>query len=171
MMAPRCAIAAASADAYITPMPTLTRRRSHDSHRETWIVFYGDVPVGTIAERAGVPSDLDQWNWTCGFYPGVEPRKHRHGAAPTFEEARAGFEEAWHLLLPTLTEAPFDEWCSDRDFRAQIREKRDRGEKLDTEMPSSMMRCVCGEMFDSHDPNGSLPHRRHIYATQAEQKC
>jgi hypothetical protein len=21
-----------------------------------------------------------------------------------------------------------------------------------------MMRCVCGEMFDSHDPEGSLPH-------------
>jgi hypothetical protein len=41
-------------------MPTLTRRRSHDSHRETWLVFYGDVPVGMIAERAGVPADLDQ---------------------------------------------------------------------------------------------------------------
>ena len=100
---PRCVIAAASADAHITPMPTLTRRRSHDSHRETWIVFYGDVPVGTITERAGVPADLDQWGWTCGFYPGVEPRQHRHGAAPTFEEARAGFEEAWNGLLPTLT--------------------------------------------------------------------
>jgi hypothetical protein len=40
-------------------MPILTRRRSHDSHRETWLVFYGDIPVGTIAERAGVPADLD----------------------------------------------------------------------------------------------------------------
>jgi hypothetical protein len=39
-------------------MPTLTRRRSHDSHRETWVVFYGDVPVGTIAERAGPAGSL-----------------------------------------------------------------------------------------------------------------
>jgi hypothetical protein len=54
---------------------------------------------------------------------------------------------------------------------AKVREKRERGENLDTEIPSSMMRCVCGEMFDNHDPNGSLPHRRHIYAMQAEQKC
>ena len=73
-------------------------------------------------------------------------------------------------MLPTLTEAAFTEWRSDREFRAKIREKRARDEK-DTEIPSSMMRCVCGEMFDSHDPEGSLPHRRHIYAAQAEQKC
>jgi hypothetical protein len=33
-----------------------------------------------------------------------------------------------------------------------------------------MMCCVCGEMFDSHDPEGSLPHRRHIYAAHGEQK-
>jgi hypothetical protein len=58
----------------------------------------------------------------------------------------------------------FAEWRSDREFRAKIREKRARGEKLDTEIASSMMRCVCGEMFDSHDPEGSLQHRRHIYA-------
>jgi hypothetical protein len=53
---------------------------------------------------------------------------------------------------------------------AKIREKHARGEKLDTEVPSSMMRCVCGEMFDSHDPEGSLPHRRHIYAAHGGQK-
>jgi hypothetical protein len=55
-------------------------------------------------------------------------------------------------------------------LRAVIRAKRDRGEKLDTEIPNSMMRCVCGVVFDSHDPEGSLPHRRHIYAAQGEQK-
>ena len=151
-------------------MPTLTRRRSVDSRREVWLVFYGDIPVGTIGERAGVPADLDQWGWTSGFYPGVEPRQHQGGTASCFEEARAEFEAAWNLLLPTLTEAAFAEWRSDRDFRAKIREKRTRGEKLDTEIPNSMMRCVCGEMFDSHDPGGSLPHRRHIYAAQGEQK-
>ena len=53
-------------------MPTLTRRRSHDSRREVLLVFYGDIPVGTIGERAGVPADLDQWGWTCGFYAGFK---------------------------------------------------------------------------------------------------
>jgi hypothetical protein len=70
-----------------------------------------------------------------------------------------------------LTEAAFDEWRSDRDFRVAIRAKRERGEKLDTEIPSSMMRCVCGEMFESHDPAGSLPHRRHIYTAQASVRA
>jgi hypothetical protein len=69
-----------------------------------------------------------------------------------------------------LTEAAFAEWRCDREFRAKIREKCARGEKLDTEIPSSMRRCVCGEMFDSHDPEKSPPHRRHIYAAQGEQK-
>ena len=125
-------------------MSSLTRRRSHDSRREVWLVFYGDIPVGTIGERAGVPADLDQWGWTCGFYPGVEPSQHRDGTDPTFEDSRAGFEVAWNRLLPTLTEAAFVEWRSDRDFRARIREKRARGEKLDTEIPSSLIRRVCG---------------------------
>ena len=53
---------------------------------------------------------------------------------------------------------------------AKIREKHARGEKLDTEIPNSMMRCVCGVVFDSHDPEGSLPHRRHIYAAHGGQK-
>lgn len=41
-----------------------------------------------------------------------------------------------------------------------------RGEKL-SQMPNSMMRCPCGDMFDSHDLAGSYIHRGHIYAVQA----
>jgi hypothetical protein len=39
---------------------------------------YGDVHVGAIAVRPGVPFDADQWGWTCGFYPGMEPAKIGH---------------------------------------------------------------------------------------------
>jgi hypothetical protein len=73
-------------------------------------------------------------------------------------------------LLPTLTEGAFAEWRSDREFRAAIRAKREHGEKLDTEIPNSIMRCVCGETFDSHKPEQSFPHRRHIYAAQATKR-
>src|SRR5579863_9453850 len=48
-------------------------------------------------------------------------------------------------------------------MKVEIRAKRARGEKLDSEIPSSLMRCPCGESFDSHDPEGSYVHRRHIY--------
>jgi hypothetical protein len=41
-------------------MPVLTRRRSDNPHHETWHVYYGDVRVGSIGERAGVPVDVDQ---------------------------------------------------------------------------------------------------------------
>ena len=54
-------------------MPALTRRCLKDAHVESWQIFYGDVQVGTIGIRAGVPVDVDQWAWTCGFYP----RDHR----------------------------------------------------------------------------------------------
>jgi hypothetical protein len=37
-------------------MPSLTRRRSDNPHQVTWHVYYGDVHVGTIGERAGVRS-------------------------------------------------------------------------------------------------------------------
>jgi hypothetical protein len=54
-----------------------------------------------------------------------------------------------------------------RAWRAEIVAVRERGEKLPSELPTSMMRCVCGVKFDSHRPDESLPHRRHIYAAQA----
>jgi len=49
-------------------LPILTRRRAADPHRVTRNVYYGDVHVGTIGERAGVPVDVDQWQWSCGVY-------------------------------------------------------------------------------------------------------
>ena len=62
-------------------MPALTRRRNPDARQESWLVYYGDVHVGTIGLRLGSPSDTDQWQWRCGFYPGSEPRglRERNG--------------------------------------------------------------------------------------------
>jgi hypothetical protein len=40
-------------------MPALTRRRSKDARAEGWPIFYGDVQVGTIGIRAGVPVGVD----------------------------------------------------------------------------------------------------------------
>ena len=54
-------------------MTTLTRRRSPDAREECWQICYGDVRVGTIAKRIGIPRDQAPWGWTCGFYPGSHP--------------------------------------------------------------------------------------------------
>jgi hypothetical protein len=47
-------------------MPARTRRREKDRQQESWQVFYGDVQVGWIGERAGVPKGVEQWGWSAG---------------------------------------------------------------------------------------------------------
>ena len=96
------------------------------------------------------------------------PGQYRYGVALTFAEARAGFEADWNRLLVEIPESALDEYRRDREMRADIRAKRARGEKLDSEIPSSMARCACGIRFDSHVLAANLVHLPHIYAAQAE---
>jgi hypothetical protein len=72
-------------------MPELTRRR-YPERPDCWHVYYGDVHVGTIAVRTGIPHHEDPWGWICGFYPGSEPGEYLDGTAATFDQARADFE-------------------------------------------------------------------------------
>jgi hypothetical protein len=58
-------------------MPALTRRRDSNAPQETWRVYYGDVIVGTIGIRSGVPAHVDQWRWSCGS--GFPSRRARAG--------------------------------------------------------------------------------------------
>jgi hypothetical protein len=145
----------------------LTRRRSDNPHRVTWHVYFGDVHVGTIGERAGVPVDRDQWQWSCGFYPGLHPRKHRSGTGATFDEARTGFEADWDHLLPEISDGAFEEWRHQRDFTERKYAEWDRGE-FPSRIASSMMTCPCGVRFDSWKPAESYDHRGHIYAAEQQ---
>jgi hypothetical protein len=147
-------------------MPDLTRRR-YKERRDCWHVYYGDVCVGTIARRAGCPVDVDQWEWSYGFYPGTEPGQGENGTAADFEACRVEFEAAWRRLLPNLSEASFQEWRDQRDRTALKYTAWERGERMPAQMPNSIMPCPCGTTFDSHDPAGSYVHRGHIYAAQA----
>jgi hypothetical protein len=54
-----------------------------------------------------------------------------------------------------------------RDWHERKYAMWERGELLPSQKPNTMMRCPCGERFDSHDPAGSYVHRQHIYARQA----
>jgi len=110
-------------------MPALTRRRSDDSHREVWLVYFGDVRVGSIGERAGAPVDVDQWQWRCGIHPGCSPSEHRDGTAPDFFTARREFETAWREFSAEKTEADYQEWRDQRDRTARKYASWARGEK------------------------------------------
>jgi hypothetical protein len=110
-------------------MPALTRRR-YSERRDCWHVHAGDIHVGTIARRTGCPADVDQWQWGCGFYPGMGPGQSRDGTAADFDQARADFEAAWRQILPTLSEANFQEWRDQRDWTAEKYRRFDRGEHM-----------------------------------------
>ncbi|MGX9944899.1 hypothetical protein ACTG4Q_20775 [Bradyrhizobium denitrificans] len=123
-------------------MPQLTRRRDNDPHREGWLVYFGDVQVGHIGQRAGVPTHAPQWGWSCGFYPGCDPGQSSSGTAETLDQARAAFEEAWNKLAATRTEAHYEEWRQSRDFHAWKDLMHD--ERLPLPTQSDRARCFCG---------------------------
>jgi hypothetical protein len=139
-------------------MPALTRRRSNDPHRETWNIAYGDVIVGHIRRRSGVPVSAPQWGWSVGFHPGMKPGQHRSGVAATFAAARAGFEEDWHRLLPQLSVAAFDECRRSRAFHAWKSKMWATGCKMPTQAPDGRSQCFCGAEI------GVASVSEHVYA-------
>ena len=144
-------------------MPELTRRRSLDAPDECWHVYYGDVRVGTIAIRTGMPPGEDPWQWNCGFYPGSHPGECTDGTAATFKRARADFEKAWREFLSNRTEADFQAWRDDRDWTEKKYAMWARGEKMPTQKPS-LMTCPCGEIFNSQRLEETVIHVPHITA-------
>jgi hypothetical protein len=81
-------------------MPALTRRR-YPERQDCWHIFYGDVHVGTIARRSGVPVDVDQWGWDCGFYPGTAPHQDSAGTSLSFDQgAVRNVVGIWDVVFP-----------------------------------------------------------------------
>jgi hypothetical protein len=116
------------------------------------------------------PFDTDPWEWNCGFYPGSHPRECTNDTAATFDQARADFERAWAVFLSRRTEADFQNWRDDRDWHARKYAMWVAGEKLPSQKPTSLMRCPCGETFDSHRLEHTMVHVPHITKAQSVQQ-
>jgi hypothetical protein len=56
------------------------------------------------------------------------PSECTSGIAATFDQARAGFEAAWRMLLPKLIEADFQAWRDQEAWTAEKYRRFDRGE-------------------------------------------
>ena len=125
-------------------MTELTRRRL-DTAFESWAIFHGDVRIGSISARSGVPKHVNQWQWACGFFPGCGPREMTSGTAADFTEAREAFERAWKALQPHKTEADYQEWRDHRDFTDWKYTMRDEGLQLPTQITSGVSKCYCGK--------------------------
>jgi hypothetical protein len=135
-------------------MTPLTRRRDSNPHQKGWDVYFGDVRIGHIGTRAGVPVDVDQWRWSLGFYPGTDVGQGEHGTGATFEECRSAFEQAWHRLKPQIAEADYERWRYQRDFTAWKDRMWDEKLLLPTQTTENRSRCFCGEKITNADiPN------------------
>jgi hypothetical protein len=144
-------------------MIALTRRRQKDRHQECWDILYGDVRVGAIGERAGVPKDVEQWGWHCGFYPVSHRGVSTDGVAETFDQARAAFEAAWRGYLPRCTDADFDAYRYQQAFTAWKYAMWDAGCKMPTQTVTGATKCFCGVMINNRTSGD------HIRACHMEQ--
>ena len=103
------------------------------------------------------------------FLPGHEPGEYTDGRAVTFDQARADFERAWKVFLSNRTEANFQAWRDQRDWTERKYAMWERGEKPPSQKPSFLMRCPCGEVFDSHRLDNTVIHVPHITAAETRQ--
>ncbi|UEM08585.1 hypothetical protein J4G43_027895 [Bradyrhizobium barranii subsp. barranii] len=133
--------------------PILTRKPHDNPHQEGWDVYYGDVRIGNISTRAGVPKDVDQWGWRLGFYPGTDVGAGSNGTGESFEECRADFERAWLKLKPTITDADYERWRTERDDTAWKYRMWSEKRLLPTQTRDDRSRCFCGVILT----NASIP--------------
>jgi hypothetical protein len=148
--------------AIIGRTPELTRRRDPNAHQECWRIYYGDVQIGAIAVRSGVPVYQDQWSWSLGFYPVSHRGEVAAGTAPTLEQARSEFEAAWRMLLPKLSEADFQAYRRQRTFVSWKYAMWETGCKLPTQVVDGRSRCSCGAEI------GIADVERHVHAAHME---
>jgi hypothetical protein len=128
-------------------MPALTRRK-YPERPDCWHVYSGDVHVGTIVRRAGVPVHVDQWEWRCGF----DPRSHRgvrtSGTAADFEGARVAFETGWTELQPRILESDYHEHRRQRAGTAWKYAMWAAGCLMPTQKATGRSRYFCGAEID-----------------------
>ena len=96
-------------------MPELTRRRDPDRCK-CWLIYFGDIHVGTISRCVGKPNAELKWQWLWRLYLGSSPDEQRGGTAPTFEEACALFGGAWMVFSVAGSEADYHAWHDQRDW-------------------------------------------------------
>lgn len=139
-------------------MPELLRRRNHASQQECWHVYYRDIHVGTITAQTGLPNALDQWSWSCGFYPLTHRGLNITGTSANLFQAWAAFEDAWEEYLPLCNERVFTEHRRKRVWTAWKQRMWNAGCRMPTQNDDGRSHCFCGVEIDVIDLE------RHVYA-------
>ena len=135
------------------------------AQQETWLIHYGDVRVGVIAERVGNPDHTPGWQWSCGFYPGSNFSERASRLADRFDQARHALEAAWRVFLAKRTEADFEEYRRDRAFHTWKQAMWAAGLQLPTQAADGQAVCFCGVAI------GLKNMDVHVYAAHMEPKA
>lgn len=123
-------------------MTALTRRKKPD-RPDCWNIRAGDVDIGAIGRRPGVPLHVDQWEWSCGIHPNAA-----RGTAASFEAAREAFAAAWAAIEPTIPAEAWTERRRQRAFTAWKYAMFDAGLPLPTQSTTGRSKCFCGAEID-----------------------
>jgi len=67
-------------------------------------------------------------------------------------------------LSSVRTEADFQAWRDQQEWTARKYAIWQAGEKLPSQKPTTLMKCVCGQQFDSHRIEDIVIHVPHITA-------
>jgi hypothetical protein len=70
---------------------------------------------------------------------------------------RADFEVNWKRFSARRTPADYQAWRDARDWTTRKYAMWERGERMPSQIPSSIMPCPCGVRFDSHQPDEAIP--------------
>lgn len=108
--------------------------------------------------RAGVPTHVDQWQWTVSVYPASHRGIRDGGTARSFPEARAAFQQSWREIGPKITEADRQEHRRERAHTEWKYKMWSAGCKLPTQMASGRSRCYRDVEIDNQSMS------RHIAA-------
>ena len=84
----------------------------------------------------------------------------------TFDHVRAGFDAAWWEYLPRRSEADFQSWRDQEAWTERKYAMWERGERLPSQKPNSLMTYPCGDVFDSHRLEQTAIHVPHISAAE-----
>jgi hypothetical protein len=131
-----------------------------DAREECWHVYYGDVHVGTIAIRTGIPFDEDL-RLLSGQRAG---RVIRTGPQPPSTMLAPISKPHGAYFRPSEPRGDYQAYRGARDWHARKYAMWEAGERLPSQKFSSLRICPCGEIFDSHRPEHTLIHVPHITA-------
>jgi hypothetical protein len=117
-----------------------------------------------LARSASAPecqSMSTNGNGHAGSIPAWNRDNIDAGQAPTFEEARAGFEDDWQRLLPEIPEGAFAAYRKHRAFHAWKEGMWAAHCKLPAQNASGRSKCFCGAEINLNNTTAHI-YQRHM---------